>query len=563
MLKHFKYMLPLIWVISALPALGDSPETTDRKSAIAVTFYARYYSRTNCLEMTELPDGLTDYPGLGVALSRLFDELAKQGYPLAELDSVEFSKSTTGSDCRIFINEGKSVVASKITAPGLDGRLPPPSLRLTERWLAEEAQRLLESAVNDGFPYARITIIPKIDDASGKTIAAELTFKLDRGEFIRIGKIVFPGAVQTRARLLQLESRLERGMPFNARLIHNAELKLKRLSYLSDAGPFQIVDESPGVASVWIPVVEKRANRASGIVAMSPDARKPTGEIELELGNILGTGRKLSFQWLGLNPRRTGFKTAYSEPWIAGLPLRLGIGLNQQSNDTVGVTTGYRGSADWEPTYSTTVSGAITRETFSSDREDSDPSAQTLWVEVSLKYDRTDHEWNPSQGIRAEFASASGSRTISIQNGGSFHLRRESAGLETFHSLRRPWVLFVQAAASDIAGSGLTTTDLVRLGGAATVRGYPEDRFQARGAAWGSGELRWRPDPKGFLALTADAGYIYRTDHRAQPYIHKLFSGGFSAAMETGAGKIQVDVALASGEPIANTRIHLRLETWF
>jgi len=105
--------------------------------------------------------------------------------------------------------------------------------------------------------------------------------------------------------------------------------------------------------------------------------------------------------------------------------------------------------------------------------------------------------------------------------------------------------------------------ELVRIGGIGSIRGYTESVILARGACWGTAELRWRPDRNGYLGLFGDVGYVYRDDTRIKPKKKIPIAFGLTSVLITRAGILGLDLALATGEPLRNARLHVRLEGWF
>jgi hemolysin activation/secretion protein len=142
-------------------------------------------------------------------------------------------------------------------------------------------------------------------------------------------------------------------------------------------------------------------------------------------------------------------------------------------------------------------------------------------------------------------------------------LRRDRVDLEIVKSSAGGLVGYMRIAAGELRGSGIIPQELLRVGGAGTVRGFPEEYLSVRGAVWGAVELRWRPEDDAYLGVFLDAGYLSHLDPRIQVGQRGLTSFGVTSQMETRAGRLGLDLALARGEPLLNARIHARMEGWF
>ncbi len=539
---------------------------TPRQNPLQVVIHADHYSPSECLHMAGMERrAQVDPEALSDLVESLFEAIARDGYPTARLDSVVHRGDEGAETVELFISEGDPVVVGESSISGFDeleAANLPPGARLTGTLLTERSEEILNHLTDSGFPFAQVTVIPHRITAGDGALSARLQLRVEPGPFERIGAVRFPGARLTRPGLLTLESHLVRGDRFSRSGLRRAHERLERLPFIDRAGPPRLRQTGPGLVTVEIPVMERRVNSISGVVSAAPGQDTPTGELQLEFGNILGTGRRLQFAWLGLNPDRRGIRAGYREPWLFGRPWHATLELEQWSEDTLGTTTRRKFGVEWEPMDRTVISGSAADERIGRDGEAASGS-RAVWLEAGLTLDRLNHPWNPTRGYLARVASAAGSRKWDAPGRKTSHLRRETGSLQAARIIARSWVMFGRFEARDIAGSGVVAEELVRVGGIGSVRGFAEERMLARGAGWGTVELRWRPDASGFLGCFSDLGYIYRTDRRAEPDERYPASVGVTAGLLTRAGRLGLDLALAADEPPSRARLHVRLEGWF
>ena len=538
----------------------------DNSSPIRLEFHSSKYSSRELLDLAGSRTLVRDIEELPSILNRLYESLTAEGYPLAKLDSVVSYHNEKGKALKLYFDiskpvrfyENESVIDS--TADHITVREKEISLRD----VFVRTEEILDELTDTGYPFASVTVVPVDVGEKDNEIAIRFDFRVEKRFHYRIKRVEFPGARLTGSRLLSLESKMRRGDEFSRSRLERAIRRLEKLPYIDYVGNPLLEETGSGLLNVYIPVNEKRVNRISGVLSSAPGQDKPTGELKLTLGNILGTGRKLKIEWSGLNPCRRGILAGYTEPWVLGYPCHASVELEQWMEDTLSTTTRYKLAIEWEPADRLFIVGSVTDEHIAgNDSSAMSVSSGALWREAGIRYDRFDREWNPDHGYSVGISTASALRRWDDPGGSSSGLRREKAMAASTLPLVNKLILYARLTVHDVSGSGVILEELIRLGGAESVRGYEEASIFARGAGWGAIELRWRPDSKSYFGLFGDAGYIYREDSRIAPRKEIPVSFGLTAGMLTRAGRFGLDLGLASGEPLQNARLHIRLEGWF
>ncbi|MDP8241122.1 MAG: POTRA domain-containing protein [Candidatus Hatepunaea meridiana] len=555
------FFIVFVWFNNTLlVAQTDIPPITH------IEFICSAYDNNELCLFADTRSTLDNIEELPDVLDRLYRSLTQEGYPLARLDSITNRYSDKGSILDIYISTGKpfKLESSRLIGYKDDITEITPVSRLTSVKLLKQAEELLDEMTDNGYPFAKVTITPNHIQEQEKLISAKIDFNVEKGYFTRIGDVEFPGARLTSKRLLRLESRLRSGEAFSRSELERAVERLERLPYVAYVDDPRLLKEGYNVVDIHIPIEERRVNQLSGVLSAAPGEAKPTGEFKIQFGNILGTGRKLRLEWLGLDPSRRGIQVSYREPWILSHPYHATVEFEQWIEDTLSATTRYKSTLEWEPSYRLTFSGSIASEYISgSDSAVTDIGSHAIWLQGGIKYNSFDNDWNPTLGFSAGISSASAVRYWHDGARGSSRLRRDEASVAYVRSIYHNLILFERLGFSDISGSGVVLEELTRLGGIGSVRGYEESSILSRGAGWAAIELRWRPDNESYLGLFTDVGYAYRVDPRIKPRKEFPLSFGITAMMLTKAGRLGLDLALAEGEAFQNARLHLRLEGWF
>lgn len=533
---------------------------------VETEFFSKQFSDRELKEMIAIHNTRSvSTADLHRIVNRLFDAFSREGYPLARLDSIEWR----GADRRkanLYFSDGERMIIgdSHVSGYNTDINGLPTGVALSELRVIDRAIKVLDDLTNNGYPFARVKLRPHDIDFLDEQLTAGIDFQIITGPYVRIGKVMFPGRKFTTGKFLRLSSRLKRGRLFRRLDADRAVRYIEQLEFIDHTGPISLRKSSPGVVDILIPVSEQKVNYFSGVLAVAPQSESPTGELNIQFGNILGTGRRLEFSWNGINPHRRGIRAAYFEPWLFGKPVHGSISFEQWDEDTLSTITDYRIGINWEPTahlnvFSSSAYESIIRKEITV----SDSDLRTYWFEIGGTLDYRDHRWNPSNGYRLTVSSSVGSRKSAGISQNNSQVRRDEIAVVGLYPLSRQFVAYGKLAARDISGEAVAVEDMVRLGGAGTVRGYAEDISAGRGAGWGNIELRWRPDRTGFLGLFIDGGAIYRTDARARIDDKTMLSSGLTGGFTTRSGRIKIDVGLANGEPINRARLHIRLQGWF
>jgi len=510
-------------------------------------------SERRLYELAGIPsDAIISTEAAPVIVRKVLAGLAAEGYPLAELKADE---TDSAKDLSLVVSAGPALTASK----DADARFGS-GKRLSPQLFAQVAEAILDSLTEAGFPFAKVEFNPSQLNVGEKEITVTPAIQIKLGVFERWGEARFPGSPQGDWSQLRLRSRIRRGEPFKKSALDKAIARLEREESIAEIGEPRLLPGSSGVLDLELPVETRSATKISGIMAVSQGSSKPAGDVRIEVGRLFKLGRSFSFAWKGLNPKRRGVEASFREGWIAGLPVSASAELKGESEDRIGSMSLYRLKGEFEPLAGVTLGlGAASQRTTASDS--SRPSSRTSWIETGVTLDYLDDDWNPSNGYRFAVQDRIGNRNIDSVTG-SREVHQNGARVEGAHPIRGKWVAFGRVELLQSTGA-LESEDLARVGGSASLRGYIEEEFLARGAMWGAIELRWRPDRKsGYLGLFVDGADLYRLEPTRPVNKRVFWSAGVTSAVETAAGRLGLDLGFVPGESFDQGRVHFRLTGW-
>ena len=199
--------------------------------------------------------------------------------------------------------------------------------------------------------------------------------------------------------------------------------------------------------------------------------------------------------------------------------------------------------------------------------------SNVLNLGIGVNYDTRNDIYSPSRGVLYRTQFQFGQKKIygptqlvkpdTRQTSFTQHL---SIDLSLFHEFFPRQIVAVGIHGVQVTGTQLDQSDMYRLGGTNTIRGYIENQFIASKAAWANIEYRFATGRESFFFGFIDAGYIYRqrdpvTDALSSSF--SIYGYGVGAQVETGLGILKASYALGKGDSFVEGKIHFGLVNQF
>jgi outer membrane protein insertion porin family len=517
---------------------------------------------------------------LGVAERSVFDEgvvesgadsllalLAGLGRPFARV-GAEWDSTAGGVEITVVVDEGPEILLGELEFAGSEGPITDelrrdlelrPGRGLTPGALAGDTDALLDAYANEGRPFAEVAL-PSFVELSGEGVLAG-RIEVSEGLETTVGDVVVAGNEVTRDRVIVRESGLELGALYSEKRLAEVRPRLERLDFLDAVEePVVAVDPLSGEATVGIAVEEGASNRISGAVGFSGGpgtADELTGLVDIELVNIAGTGRSASAAWERIRVGETEISFSYTEPWLLGAPIDVGVAGAQSIRDTLYTTTegdllvtarmGGRTRLTWSLGAERYVPGAATESTTTSTR-----------TAFAAAYDGTDAPWNPTSGSRLVASLEYAAKEIADSG------RRERSGTVTAEAQLFARVRARQVLALRARGAALASTEdevpfheLLTIGGALSLRGYREEQFRGNRVALGSVEYRLLLGRRSRALAFIDLGYWHREGSNSAKDTNLGYGIGLRG--DTRLGTISIDYGLGEGDDLLDGKLHAGL----
>ncbi|RKY70824.1 MAG: hypothetical protein DRP97_03075 [Candidatus Latescibacterota bacterium] len=428
-----------------------------------------------------------------------------------------------------------------------------------------------------GYPFAAVAL----SHVALEGDRARLGFEIEEGPRVTIGALEVRGNAITKPEVILRELRIRTGEQYDQRRIDRGMRHLVRLRFLERVHPPELrYDPDKETVALIVAVKEAQAHRANAVVGYVPGVGTTegffTGLVDVSLGNLAGTGRKVQARWERRDPQASEIFLAYEEPWAFGFPVDAGgtFGQKQRTSYTetaascfldFPITERFTGrlSLGWEQAIPDSAGSWMMPRSAS-------------WVGgLTLRYDGTDGWENPTRGIRL-----SGSADVGLtKNSATEHFvpsetgvdrRRYGLNVEYFRSLRRRQVFFIglHGAAVDSPERVLPLSEKLWLGGAHSLRGYREEQFGGIRIGWTNVEYRLLLGPESRVFLFLDGGYCFDrrmgAEEEGATEVETFRIGyGFGVRVRSRMGIIGMDYGLGRGDGWMEGKVHVGVENRF
>ncbi len=534
----------------------------------------------------KLPDNSFSIAQVQKKAQNLLDLYLANGYYYAAIDSLtaRVDSSSQRVALAIYLQEGPQFILDAVRFTGLNRGdslqwLPQietrPGGTLEIDRLTRDIQSRLEFAANRGYPLSQITVDSvKLQRPRHNRAELRLVLRVTNGPRISINELLIRGNRLTRARVIQRETRFKSGQIYNQQKIDQIPRRLMRLGFLEAVGTPQLFLKEDGQAGLLITVKEGTANQFDGVVGYTPGTLTQkgyfTGLLNLTLGNLLGTGRKITAYWQKKDRQSQALTFSYFEPWLFQWPIHAGFEFKQLIQDTTYI------ERDWGLEIQLPLADNLmihTRGGWHSILPDSIgsvifkiPASRASYLSLGLSYDTRDDLLNPRRGFfyytALEMARKTNQSNFDFTGAAKKDFNQKKLRLD----LELYWPIFQrQVLAGAIHGRQITSSEAIiplaehfRLGGTRTLRGYREEQFRGSRLAWVNLEYRYLLSRRSRLFLFGDGGYYSRREISGE--IKGVRSGyGFGMRIETRLGIMGVDYGLGEGSGLMAGLIHVSL----
>lgn len=370
---------------------------------------------------------------------------------------------------------------------------------------------------------------------------------------------------------------LRPGLPLEDFDATRIQSELEASGLFAAVGTPELAIEDEGYVLVRVEVEEAQPGAVDLVLGYLPPAvpggpAALVGSGSLVLRNLFGRGRRLGVEL----QRHPGLVSALdlrlADPFLFDLPLRLEARFSGYQSDstfarhTFALEAGYRLARGLE------LVVAASRETVEAgvaggallDGRPRVPPADAWFAGAGLRFAQLDRPRNPRRGLTLEALLERGLQHRTLPQGADEPARlqqqRLRAATRLFIPTLRRQTAVIGGDVGVLLGDSYNESDLFRFGGAATLRGYDEERFRGNVVGRGVIEYRYLLDPTSHAFVFFDLGFVGRpATPGAPPSQHVLPGYGIGLQYHTPLGIATATYALNPDEGPTRGRVHVGL----
>lgn len=337
-----------------------------------------------------------------------------------------------------------------------------------------------------------------------------------------------------------------------------------------------LVGEQGGLA--WYHVEEQPSNHVDLMLGYAPGVagrHRIAGRADLGIRNVLWSGSLLELFFEATEPGATKMNTGFQRQWIRGYPLGIGMHFDMVHQDTLYQNRQWSLRTSWDLNDRNRLIVSASRHiTVGGLNESQTPTAGNAVLNMAgtgYEYSTLDHPRRPRTGhvfgihISYGFKQFENLPAELLTYSSTQRQQRMASHLRVF---RNPWqrhVVALRAEALVLEADMYAEPDLFRLGGAASMRGYREDRFRAARAVWYDAEHRYLLDQDAHAFVFVASGHLNTPSipGRYEAQNQWLFSAGFGFRYEIPLGLMQFTYAVSREDPVYNGKVHIQITSGF
>jgi len=459
--------------------------------------------------------------------------------------------------------EGCKVFKEEELLKGLSTKIDEP---INEETLISDRIYIKSRYAERGYLYAQVE--PRYDPASGL-----VTFYIEEGKQVRVGRITFSGNERTDRSVLMREMTLKEGDVLNAAKLAESRVNLFRLGLFKSIS-FELdgLDRKSDVVDISVHLSERNSGSLNLSGGYSP-AEGIRATIELSHRNLFGKARRFNAK-LRVGTLGNRYEISYVEPWLLGTRTRMTsrvfredleetenalatgmiLGLTRKVKKANDISVQYKYQILSGPGFRTSISSLGTL--FQRDTRDSFLDPSRGWLnELSVEYAGGPLLRGENSFFKLTSALRNYRKLIGDKSGRKYHLAFT-------------WAIRAGYARGLRATKRIIIFERFKVGGANTVRGYREGKIgssvEGRGNIFFVGNMELRSWIYKFvgMSLFLDMGNIWNEPSQIKLEGLKTFEPAVGAGLRfsTPIGPLRLDY----GYPLDRSKdMGIPGEIWF
>jgi len=418
--------------------------------------------------------------------------------------------------------------------------------RFSYKELSSLENKVIKYSENNGYPFASVFL----DSINIAEAYFRATLKYESGPLILMDTLVIIGKAHIKRKYLECYLGVVPGSLYNHQKISTLEKQIRQIQYLKITRSPEVLF-SNGKAIPVLYIEARKCNQLDGYVGFQPNASNTgklllTGQFNMVLKNLVQSGKELTVLWKSFNQQSQSLNTSYLHPRIFRSNIDLGLGFNLLKQDTLYLILDESATLSYSLTSASKlkITTAFRSNTTLTSTDSLSGNASFKYVQYGLGYSFTslDDIFYPMSGWYISLNAAAGNKKLSNtntvgtettlpSNALQYHIE---ADIQKFFRVGKRATLFNHFQGGYVQSQNLVLSDLYRVGGLNTLRGFNENNYFTTGFMVYSLEYRYFTDATSYVLLFYNQGFIYNQLNNNYTDLPLGFGTGISFSTKAG-----------------------------
>ncbi|MEO6404137.1 MAG: BamA/TamA family outer membrane protein [Ferruginibacter sp.] len=512
--------------------------------------------------------------------------LASKGYPVASVDS----QWTEDNGSHIILYTGQKYNWVLLKTAGIEpqalsnadfnaGNFAGKVFNISQLQLIEE--RIISYYENEGYPFASVFL----DSISIEENKMSAVLKADKSVLYHVDSTRVVGTFKIKNRFLQNYLDIKNGSVYNKQKLAQVDKRMLELQYVSTQQPSDLTMLGAGsVLNLYLQ--SKRSSQVNVLIGFLPSANQSgklqlTGDVNLDLLNLLGSGENILVKWQQLQVKSPRLNLGFSKPYIFNSPFGFSflfdlfkkdssfLQLNAQTGLQFDIASNQSGKlfVQWQNS-SLQAGGIDTNQVKALKKLPANIDVNAVNVGLNYEWIKTNYRYNPRSGNEINVQSTAGIKNIQRNNDitsikdpsynyaslydsiklRSYQFRIIFSGAHYF-SLGKISVLKTSLNTGLYQSPTIFRNELFQIGGYKLLRGFDEESIYATRYAVFTAEYRYLIGLNSFLFFFTDLGLNnnkYQNVNTKNTYL----GTGLGVRFETKAGLLNISYAVGKRDDV-------------
>ena len=442
--------------------------------------------------------------------------------------------------------------------------------------LKRDIESFIRIYEEQGYPLVKVGIKSIAIHHSNHQVSVSLTIL--PGPLMVVSGVMIHGLKKNDPDYIALITGIKDSTLITPRLLKMGKNNLQNSDYFSTVSDGQILDEN-GNYYISYDVREKSTNAFNIILGYVPKASGRGGMIvgngDLLIRNAIWNGSSLHLSFDRLQRYVTKLQIGYQRDWLFGIPFSVGGQFHFLQQDSAYQARDIYLNAQYNLNGATSITVGIHQQSVSTNSNYAIPvpvyDGNNLMANIGIDYQSVDNVLVPTDGLYFKLNVETGykhftdERIIADSIKTRYPLRSIQFYFQPFFNPFPRQVLTFSVHGFFLDSGYYTLNDLIRFGGAESLRGYREDQFQASRMLWGDTEYRYLLDPTSYAFIFGALGTYLRPQMRVGPTVTTkqsqwLHSYGFGFAFQTKIGQLKFSYAKSPQVSFSNGLVHFSIQ---